>query len=48
MRGEQITAGQLTGLWAQTNGNYATGELEAREHGQYAKASRPKSICIYY
>ena len=24
MRGEQITAGQLTGLCAQTNANYAT------------------------
>ena len=48
MRGKQITAGQLTGLRAQTNANYATGKLEAREHGQYAKASRPKSICIYY
>ena len=26
MRGEQITAGQLTGLRAQTNANYATKE----------------------
>ena len=26
MRGKQITAGQLTGLWAQTNANYATKE----------------------
>ena len=23
MQGKQITAGQLTGLWAQTNANYA-------------------------
>ena len=24
MRGKQIIAGKLTGLWAQTNANYAT------------------------
>ena len=26
MRGKQIIAGQLTGLWAQTNANYAAKE----------------------
>ena len=24
MKGKQMTAGQLTGIWAQTNANYAT------------------------
>ena len=47
-RGKQITAGQLTGLCAQTNANYAARKVEAQKHGRYAKASRPKSICIYY
>src|ERR1041385_4938257 len=46
MRGKQITAGQLIGLCAQTNANYAIKE-EAQKHGSYAKTSRPKSICIY-
>ena len=48
MQGKQITAGQLTGLRAQTNANYAAKKEEAQKHGQYAKVSRPKSICIYY
>ena len=47
-RGKQITAGQLTGLCAQTNANYAARKIEAQKHGRYAKASRLKSICIYY
>ena len=47
-RGKQITAGQLTGLCAQTNANYAARKVEAQKHGRYAKVSRPKSICIYY
>src|SRR4051812_27431572 len=29
------------------NANYATRNLEAQKHGQYAKTSRPKSLCIY-
>ena len=48
MWGERITAGQLTELCAQTNANYAVRKVEAQKHGRYAKASRPKSICIYY
>ena len=47
-RGKQITAGQLTGLCAQTNANYAAKKGRGSKHGWYAKASRPKSICIYY
>src|SRR3954471_8627229 len=47
MRGEQITAGQLTGLKMHRNANYATRKEEAQQHRQYAKTSRPKSICIY-
>src|SRR3954471_10514885 len=47
MRGEQITAGQLTGLKMHRNANYATRKEEAQKHGQYAKTGRPKSICIY-
>ena len=47
-RCKKITAGQLTGLCAQTNANYAARKVEAQKHGRYAKASRPKSICIYY
>src|ERR1043165_22476 len=47
MRGKQITAGQLTGLKTHRNSNYATRKEEAQKHGQYAKTSRPKSICIY-
>ena len=49
MQGKQITARQLTGLRTQTNDNYAAKRKEeAQKHGQYAKASRPKSIYIYY
>ena len=29
MQGKQITAGQLTGLWAQPNANYATKERKS-------------------
>src|SRR3954467_743185 len=47
MRGEQITAGQLTGLKTHRNANYATRKKVAQKYGQYAKTSRPKSICIY-
>src|SRR3954463_2016268 len=47
MRGKQITVGQLTGLKTHCNANYATRKEEAQKHGQYAKTSRPKSICIY-
>src|SRR3954471_4110170 len=47
MQGKQITAGQLTGLKTHRNANYATRNLEAQKYGQYAKTSRPKSICIY-
>ena len=41
MPGEQITAGQLTGLKTHNNVNYTTRELEAQSYGQYAKTSRP-------
>src|SRR3954468_11848211 len=47
MPGEQITAGQLTGLKMHRNANYATRKLEVQLYGQYAKTSRPKSKCIY-
>ena len=47
MRGKQIIAGQLTGLKMHRNANYTTRKEEAQNHGQYAKTSRPKSICIY-
>ena len=47
MLGEQITVGQLTGLKTHRNANYARRELEVQSYGQYAKTSRPKSICIY-
>ena len=47
MLGEQITVGQLTGLKTHRNANYATINEEAQKHGQYAKTSRPKSICVY-
>src|SRR3954470_7671916 len=47
MRGEQITAGQLTGLKTHRNANYATRKEEAQKHGKYTKTSRLKSICIY-
>ena len=47
MPGEQITAGQLTGLKMHRNANYASRKEEAQKHGQYAKTSRTKSICIY-
>src|SRR3954470_2731780 len=40
-------AGQLTGLKTHRNANYATRKEEAQKHRQYAKTSRPKSICIY-
>src|SRR4051812_35725555 len=45
--GERITFGQLTGLKMHRNANYATRKKEAQSYGQYAKTSRPKSICIY-
>ena len=45
--GEQITAGQLTGLKTHRNANYAARKEETQNHGQYAKTSRPKSTCIY-
>ena len=45
--GEQITAGQLTGLKRHRNANYATRKVEVQLYGQYAKTSRPKSPCIY-
>ena len=48
MHGKQIIAGQLTGLQAQTNANYAAKKGRGKKHGQYAKVCRPKSICIYY
>ena len=48
MWGKRIIAGQLAGLCAQTNANYAARKVEAQKHGRYAKVSRPKSICIYY
>src|ERR1041385_78024 len=47
MRGKQITAGQLTGLCAKPMLIMQTRKEEAQKHGQYAKTSRPKSICIY-
>ena len=47
MRGEQIIVGQLSGLKTHRNANYATRKEDAQKHGQYAKPSRPKSICIY-
>src|SRR3954468_17962173 len=44
MRGKQITVGQLTGLCAQTNANYAT----KKGRGSKAWAVRQiKCICIY-
>src|ERR1044072_8609410 len=47
MSGEQITAGQLTGLKMYHSANYATRKEDAQKHEQYAKTCRPKSICIY-
>src|SRR4051812_25353967 len=47
MLGEQITAGQLTGLKMHRNANYATRKVEVQLYGQYAKTSRLKSNCIY-
>ena len=47
MQGEHITPGQLTGLKTHCNANYATRKEDAQKHGQYAKTSRPKFICIY-
>ena len=47
MRGTQITARQLRGFKTHCYANYATRKEEAQKHGQYAKTSRPKSICIY-
>ena len=41
MRGEQITARQLTGLKMHRNANYATRKEDAQNHGQDAKTSRP-------
>ena len=41
MSGEQITAGQLTGLKTHRNANYATRELEAQSYGKYAETTRP-------
>ena len=46
MLGEQIIAGQLTGLKMHRNANYATRKLEVQLYGQYAKASRLKSKYI--
>ena len=40
MPGEQITAGQLTGLKTHHNANYVARELEVQLYGQYAKTSR--------
>ena len=49
MRGKQITAGELTRLKTHRNANYATKERKRlKSNGEYAKVSRPKSICIYY
>ena len=48
MQGKQIIAGQLTGLWAQPMLTMLQRKEEAQKHGQYAKVSRPISICIYY
>src|SRR3954464_9103863 len=47
MPGEQITAGQLTGLKMHRNANYATRKVEVQSYGQNAKTSRQKSTCIY-
>src|ERR1041385_4971295 len=47
MRGKQITAGQLTGLCAQTNANYAIKKGRGSKAWRYTKTSRPKSISIY-
>ena len=47
MSGEQITAGQLTGLKMHRNSNFATIKVEVQLYGQYAKTSRPKSNFIY-
>ena len=35
MLGEQIIAGQLTGLKTHCNANYATRNLEAQSYGKY-------------
>src|ERR1041385_3746886 len=48
MQGKQITTGQLTGLYTQTNLIMLQRKEEAQKHGQYAKTSRLKSICIYH
>src|SRR4051812_41792499 len=47
MPDEQISAAQLTGLKTHRNANYATRKIVVQSYGQYAKTSRPKSICIY-
>ena len=41
MQGKQISAGQLKGIQAQINANYATIKLEAQSCGHYTKTSRP-------
>src|SRR3954464_9467408 len=47
MRGKQITAGQLTGYVRKPMLIMLNRKEEAQKHGQYAKTSRLKSICIY-
>src|SRR3954471_18805662 len=47
MRGKQIISGQFTGLYAQTNANYATKKGRGLKAWAVSKTSRPKSICIY-
>ena len=37
MRGKQITAGQLTGLYAQTNANYTARKVEVQSMGRTPK-----------
>ena len=41
MPGEQIIAGQLTGLKMHRNANYSTRQLEVQSYGKYAKTGRP-------
>ena len=40
MLGEQLIAGQLTGLKTHCNANYSTRKLEAQLYGQYTETSR--------
>ena len=39
--GEQIKAGQLTGLKTHRNANYATRKVDAQSYEHYIKTSRP-------